>query len=207
MPKVTFINEARTVEVDAGRTISDVAAELGIDVCREEFVGTGFGNYSVWVKGPDGCVSPPGFWEKLLGGAGGWRRQANRARILGDMEIYTQAGLGDRLRAPRPVAAPPTPKTDPAASAPRRLERRHRGLPLRAPPGGRQGHARDAPRNTGKPAEGRREGRPRGRRRRGRGERRVARRVLCRPRVDAVDRRGRGVIGCASARSRSRGAA
>ena len=115
MPKVTFVNENRTVEVDAGRKVSDVAAELGIQVCREEFAGTGIGNYTIWVKGPDGCVSPPGFWEKFRGGASGWRRLANRTRILGDVEIFTQAGLGDRLRAPRPVTAPPTPKTDPKA--------------------------------------------------------------------------------------------
>ena len=30
MPKVTFVNENRTVEVASGRKISDVAAELGI---------------------------------------------------------------------------------------------------------------------------------------------------------------------------------
>jgi len=35
MPKVTFVNEHRTVEVEKGRKISDVAAELGIAVCRE----------------------------------------------------------------------------------------------------------------------------------------------------------------------------
>jgi hypothetical protein len=114
MPKVTFVNENRTVEVDAGRKISDVAAELGIAVCREEFAGTGIGNYTVWIKGPDGCVSSPGFWEKLSG-IRGWRRLANKTKILGDVEIFTQAGLGDRLRAPRPVTAPPTPKTDPEA--------------------------------------------------------------------------------------------
>jgi hypothetical protein len=113
MPKVTFVNEARTVEVDAGRKISDVAAELGIAVCREEFVGTGIGNYTVWIKGADGCVSPPGFWERLR--ISGTRRLANKTRILGDVEIFTQAGLRDRLRAPRPVTAPPTPKTDPEA--------------------------------------------------------------------------------------------
>jgi hypothetical protein len=114
MPKVTFVNENRTVEVEPGRKISDVAAELGIAVCREEFVGTGIGNYTVWVKGPDGCVSAPGFWEKLSG-IRGWRRLANKTKILGDVEIFTQAGLGDRLRAPRPITAPPTPKTDPTA--------------------------------------------------------------------------------------------
>jgi hypothetical protein len=114
MPKVTFVNENRTVEVVAGRKISDVAAELGIAVCREEFAGTGIGNYTVWIKGADGCVSAPGFWEKLSG-IRGWRRLANKTKILGDVEIFTQAGLRDRLRAPRPVTAPPTPKTDPEA--------------------------------------------------------------------------------------------
>jgi hypothetical protein len=114
MPQVTFVNENRTVEVEAGRKVSDVAAELGIAVCREEFAGTGLGNYTVWIKGPNGCVSPPGFWEKLSG-IRGWRRLANKTKILGDVEIFTQAGLHDRLRAPRPVTAPPTPKNDPEA--------------------------------------------------------------------------------------------
>lgn len=116
MPKVTFINENRSVDVEAGRKVSDVAAELGIQVCREEFAGTGIGNYTIWVKGADGCVSPPGFWEKFRGGASGWRRLANRTKILGDVQIWTQPGLGDRLRAPRPVTAPPTPKTDTEAA-------------------------------------------------------------------------------------------
>jgi hypothetical protein len=115
MPKVTFVNEARTIEVDAGRKISDVAAELGIAVCREEFAGTGIGNYTVWVKGAAGSVSPPDFWERL-GGVRGERRLANRTKILGDVQVWTQAGLRDRLRAPRPVTAPPTPKTDPEAA-------------------------------------------------------------------------------------------
>jgi hypothetical protein len=149
MPKVTFVNENRTVEVDAGRKISDVAAELGIAVCREEFVGTGIGNYTVWIKGPDGCVSPPGFWEKLSG-IRGWRRLANKTKILGDVEIFTQAGLGDRLRAPRPVTAPPTPKTDTTA---RRLGVSAAGTA--AFPGGNplavgQGKREPIARNTGK---------------------------------------------------------
>ena len=50
-----------------------------------------------------------------LFGARGWKRLANRTRVLGDVEIFTQGGLGDRLRAPRPVTSPPTPKTDPTA--------------------------------------------------------------------------------------------
>jgi hypothetical protein len=153
MPKVTFVNEARTVEVDAGRRISDVAAELGIEVCREEFVRTGIGNYSVWVKGPDGCVSPPGFWEKLTGGARGWRRQANHTKILGDVEIYTQAGLGDRLRAPRPVSAPPTPKTDPTAKRLGVSSAGTAGYPYGHPQAVGKGTRDTPPRNTGKPAK------------------------------------------------------
>lgn len=114
MPKVTFVNEHRTVEVEKGRKISDVAAELGIAVCREEFAGTGLGNYMVWIKGAEGCVSPPGFWEKLWG-VRGWRRSANKTQILGDVEIFTQGGVGDRLRAPRPVSARPNPTLDKTA--------------------------------------------------------------------------------------------
>ncbi len=117
MPKVTFVNEHRTVEVPSGRKISDVAKELGIAVCREEFAGTGIGNWTVWVKGEPGALSAPGFFEKLGGGGQGMKRFANKAKILGDVEIWTQGGLGDRLRAPRPVDGVPTPRTD--ASAPR----------------------------------------------------------------------------------------
>ena len=117
MPKVTFVNEHRTVEVASGRLISDAAAELGIAVCRETFVGTGIGDYTVWVKGEPGSVSPPGFLEKLFG-ARGWKRFANRARILGDVKIWTQAGPDDRLRSPRPIAAPPRPSEDTSARKP-----------------------------------------------------------------------------------------
>ena len=56
MPKVEFVNEHRAVEVDEGRFISDIADELGIAVCREEFAGTGIGDYTVWVQG--GPLSP-----------------------------------------------------------------------------------------------------------------------------------------------------
>lgn len=151
MPKVTFVNEHRIVEVEPGRKISDVAAELGIAVCREHFGGSTFGgDYTVWVKGPAGCVSPPGFWEKLRG-VRGWKRYADKARILGDVEIYTQGGLSDRLRAPRPVAPAPTPKTDPTAA---RLPVNAAGTaayPYGNPKAVGKGERDVLPRNTGKP--------------------------------------------------------
>jgi hypothetical protein len=114
MAKVTFVNEHRTVEVEPGRLISDVANELGIAVCRESFAGTGIGNYTVWVKGEPGSMSPVTFFERLFG-ARGWKRYANRARILGDVQVWTQQGLGDRLRSPRPVTPPDSPAKDPTA--------------------------------------------------------------------------------------------
>ncbi|WP_441290133.1 hypothetical protein ACSRUE_05740 [Sorangium sp. KYC3313] len=114
MPKVTFVNEHRTVEAAPGRLLSEIAAELGIAVCREAFRGTGIGDYTCWVKGEPGATSPPTFLEKLLG-ARGQRRMANRTRVLGDVQVWTQAGPGNRLRAPRPIAPPPSPATDPEA--------------------------------------------------------------------------------------------
>lgn len=114
MPKVTFVNEHRTVNVEPGRLISDIASELGIAVCREEFATTGIGNYTVWVKGEAGSLSPLTFGEKF-GGAKGMKRFANKARVLGDVQVWTQQGMGDRLRAPRPVSAAPRPSEDPEA--------------------------------------------------------------------------------------------
>lgn len=114
MPKVTFVNEHRTVEVAPGRKISDIAAELGIAVCREAFRGSGIGDWSVYVKCADGALTPPTLVEKL-DGVKGWRRLANRTKVLGDVEIWTAGGLPDRLRSPRPVAPPPNPSKDPEA--------------------------------------------------------------------------------------------
>ncbi|MGK3976214.1 hypothetical protein WMF38_31475 [Sorangium sp. So ce118] len=114
MPRITFVNEHRTVETEPGRLLSDIAAEVGIAVCRETFRGTGIGDYTCWVKGEPGATSPPTFLERLLG-AKGQRRMANRARVLGDVQVWTQAGPGNRLRTPRPIAPPPSPATDPEA--------------------------------------------------------------------------------------------
>src|SRR6185503_2794042 len=153
MPKVTFVNEHRSIEVEKGRKISDVAAELGIAVCREEFAGTGIGDYTVWIKGEAGCVSPPGFWERLRG-VRGLRRMANTTQILGDVEIYTQSGIGDRLRSPRPVSAPPNPSKDKTAP---RLPVDASGtaaFPYGNPKAVGKGERDAIARNTGKPKKG-----------------------------------------------------
>lgn len=104
MPKIMFVNEHREVEVEPGRLISDVAKELGIAVCREEFAGTGIGDYTVWVKGEKGCVSPMTFYERVIKRCKGQRRMANRTKVLGDIEVWTQAALGSRQGKPRPLA-------------------------------------------------------------------------------------------------------
>jgi hypothetical protein len=107
MPKVQFVNEHREVEVEAGRLISEIADELGIAVCREEFVGTGVGDYTVWVKGEQDCLSPPTWYERFVKRCRGQRRMANRAKVLKDCSVWTQQGLGTRARAPRPLDPAP----------------------------------------------------------------------------------------------------
>ena len=92
MPKVTFVNEHRIVEVEKGRLVSEIARDLGIAFRRETFFRTGIGDATVWIKGGADCVSPPGFMERLKG-ARGWRRFADRTRVLGDCEIAWPAGL------------------------------------------------------------------------------------------------------------------
>ncbi|MBW2453445.1 MAG: hypothetical protein JRI68_02995 [Deltaproteobacteria bacterium] len=112
MPKVTFINEHREVEVDQGSLISEAAAQLSIDVCREHFVGTNFGNKSVWIDGEAGCVSEPTFFERVFGRCKGQRRLANRARVLKDCKVWTQQGMSGRTGAARAIDPAPRPTED-----------------------------------------------------------------------------------------------
>ncbi len=112
MPKVTFVNEHREVEVDQGSLISEAAAQLGIDVCREHFVGTNFGNKSVWVDGDTGCLSEPTFFERVFGRCKGQRRLANRARVLKDCKVWTQQGMSGRTGRDRTIDPAPRPTED-----------------------------------------------------------------------------------------------
>ena len=109
MPTVTFVNEHRHVQVEKGRLLSEIATELGIMTCREEFAGTGIGDYTVWIEGDKGAVSPLTWYERVIKRCKGQRRQANRTKVLGDIKVYTQGGIGSRIGVPRPL--------DPAARA------------------------------------------------------------------------------------------
>lgn len=109
MPKVQFVHESVTVDVERGRLLSDVAKELGIPVCRQSWGWTGVGDYTVWVQGEPGCLSPKTLRERFLGG---WRRLANRARVLGDVRVWTQQGLGSRNGGTRPIDPAPNPSAD-----------------------------------------------------------------------------------------------
>lgn len=115
MPRITFVREHRIVEASAGQRLDDIAREHGIAMCRETFAGTKHGNDTCWVSGAADAVSAPGFIERVLGGASGRRRRASRVRVLGDIEVWTQSGIDQRVGAPKPVAPPPRPTDDPDA--------------------------------------------------------------------------------------------
>lgn len=122
MLKVVFVNEHRIVEVAPGKNLKTLALELGIDPHREFFRGLNCGYLGlcgacqVWVK-----ESAPGATNRrnlreTMAGTRGQRRLACQVRVLGDIEVTTFAGGDNRLRAPRPIAAPPRPTVDPTAA-------------------------------------------------------------------------------------------
>lgn len=121
MPKVVFVNEHRIVEVPQGKNLKSLALELGINPHREFFRGVNCGylgmcgTCQVWVKeGAASATNPPNLREKIAG-MRGLRRLACQVKVMGDVEVTTLAGGEGRLRAPRPIAAPPRPTVDPTA--------------------------------------------------------------------------------------------
>jgi ferredoxin len=121
MPKVVFVNEHRIVEVPERKNLKTLALELGINPHREFFKGLNCGylglcgTCQVWVKeSAPGAVSRRNLRETFAG-TRGERRLACQVEILGDIQVTTLAGGSDRLRAPRPIAAPPRPSVDPTA--------------------------------------------------------------------------------------------
>ena len=115
MPQVNFVNECRVIDVPAGRLLSEIARDHGVAVARLHFARTRIGNYTVWIQGEPGAVSPPGLFERLLGSGKGWKRLANRTRVLGDVRVWTQQGIATRVGVQREIASPPRPSDDASA--------------------------------------------------------------------------------------------
>ena len=112
--KVMFVQEHREVEVEPGRTIKQIALEIGIDPNRkyQRFIsceGLGiFDGCLCWVKSKSkGALNRKTFTERALHDLKGWQRLACQARIFGDVEIWTLPQGDERLREPRPIAPPP----------------------------------------------------------------------------------------------------
>lgn len=115
MPQVNFVREHRTVEARAGQTVAEIARAHGIRVRRETFAGLARGDSTCWVEGAPGAVSPIGLIERVFGKSRGRRRQASRVRVLGDVTVWTMAGIDDRVGTAKPVSPPPRPTEDSAA--------------------------------------------------------------------------------------------
>ena len=123
MPKIHFVNEFRTVEIDRpGRTVLDVLLENGINPMRETFLGLNCHGHGVcpyckvFVKErAPGAVSPPNLRERLFGNHG-WRRMACQTKILGDVDVWTMPAGPERTGMVRPVDRPPSPVAERAAA-------------------------------------------------------------------------------------------
>jgi hypothetical protein len=103
MARVTFVNEHRVIEADAGASVAAIAKSAGIAIGRV-----------CWV---DGAVSER-TWSEKLRGMRGWRRAPGSVRVLGDAKVYSAPVAADRVAVARDIAPPPSPVTD--ASAPRK---------------------------------------------------------------------------------------
>ncbi len=122
MPKVTFVNESRTVVADKGDNIRDVALECGIAVNNsEDFHGFNCNGHGLcttclcWVEElTPGAAGPRTLMERLRA-LRGWRRLACRTSLEGDVKVYTIPGQHDRTRKQRPITPPPRPTVDPDA--------------------------------------------------------------------------------------------
>ena len=112
--RVNFVQERRIADVEPGRTIRDVALELGIDPNRkyQNFLscdGTGlFDGCKCWVKEAQAdATSPKSFQERILHDLKGSQRLACQTKIYGDLEVWTLPQGDERLREPRPITPPP----------------------------------------------------------------------------------------------------
>jgi len=124
MPKINFVVENLQVEVTPGRKVRAVALENGIYVNREWVKGVNCGGRglcgtcNVWIKAPEGAVSPPNLREKLHG-MGVGRRLACQTEVRGDIEVTTMPGGDDRLDRGRKIDPPKTKNPRTNANAPK----------------------------------------------------------------------------------------
>jgi ferredoxin len=122
VPKVTFVNEHRIVEAAAGSRVLDVAREAGVALDVARFRGAlSCGGHGVcraclcWVEeGAPGAAGPRSWMERLRG-LRGWRRLACRARVVGDLNVYSIPAAANRVGQPRLIAEVPSPVLDPSA--------------------------------------------------------------------------------------------
>jgi ferredoxin len=103
MPKVTFLNEAITVDAKAGESIKEVADAAGINLfegfwanpvyhCKNRGLCLGSG-CRVWVIERDkNAVSPRTLRERIRPTHRGAIRLACQARVQGEVEVRTQPG-------------------------------------------------------------------------------------------------------------------
>jgi ferredoxin len=123
VPKITFVNEHRVVEVESGRNVRDVAREAGVALDVSRFQGLwSCGGRGVcracmcWVEeSSPGAAGPRSTMEKLRG-LKGWRRLACRTRVTGDVKVFTMPAAGNRVGGARPIDAAPTPTVDATAA-------------------------------------------------------------------------------------------
>jgi hypothetical protein len=101
--------------------LKTLALELGINPHREFFKGLNCGylglcgTCQVWVRESKPGAASRRNLRETIAGTRGERRLACQVEIHGDLEVTTLAGGDDRLRAPRPIAAPPRPTVDSTA--------------------------------------------------------------------------------------------
>jgi ferredoxin len=101
MPKVTFQNEAITVDVPEGKTIKAVAEQAGVNLyagfwaayhCPGIGMCPGAG-CRVWVlERQKDATSPRTFLERIRPGHKGTIRLACQTQVLGEIEVRTQPG-------------------------------------------------------------------------------------------------------------------
>jgi ferredoxin len=122
VPKVVFVNEHRIVEAAAGSRVSDVAREAGVALDVARFQGAlSCGGYGVckaclcWVEESAPGAAGPRSWVERLRGLRGWRRLACRARVVGDLKVYSIPAAANRVGQERTIAAVPSPVADPSA--------------------------------------------------------------------------------------------